>query len=146
MIEDNRLFTDEQSEQLVELMKVIINSKYKDPDNVPSIKERMKNFSSNRGSILENLKPGAYDINNPETRFREHWRNYVTYFGIHGVQKNKKGTKFHNTSAERTRDLKYLARYLGHNPTSTDLKEFFQLPSEFDSLCESIDKDIQNLI
>lgn len=146
MSEDKTLFTPEQQELAFELWKIIKDFKLLDPKNTPDIYDIEANRRSGSASLLDYYKPEFRSINNPIYQYVACWQSYLSYAKIHGFPMNKKGTKHNDNSNERRGMLNHLTAYLGHKPTSKDLKEFFQLPPEFDEICEVIDRDIKSLL
>lgn len=140
-------FTSEQRDKLMRTMQEMMNSKFIDPSNPPTTRERIQSYIEGRGEILKHYKPDAFDYTNPEVWNREMWEQYVVHAAIDGRSSNKKGTRNFNTAKKRTSPAKQLAKYLGRIPTSDDLKAAFPTLTQLDDgLCKAIDRDLESLL
>lgn len=140
------LFTSEQEGKIVKAITEIYNSKFVDPNNPPPRRELMESLIKGSGEWEKHYKPGAYDHSNPEVMYREYWHDYLSQALIHGQMKTKSGKSRYDTTKERSRAAKQVAKHLGRTPTCADLKAAFPNVTQLDEeLCQVMDRDLNNL-
>lgn len=139
------VFTQEQQELLVETIREIYRSNFKDPSNPPTPQEIYSNY---RNPKLRNYyKPEAFDYSNPQTLYGSYWEEYIKWAALHNTPKNQAGTKRRDTSRERRKRAKELRKTLGRTPTADDLKTAFPSLTKIDKeLADAIDRDLQSLL
>jgi hypothetical protein len=139
------LLRPEQQDELIIIWRNIMNSKYVDPSNPPTMQEYIKCYQKGRGETSKLYKPGTYDFTNPETLYKEHWEQYISFIALHDKLINIKGAKRRNK--DRRSIVKQLAKYLRRTPTSADLKAAFPFLTELNKdISEVIDKDLSSLV
>lgn len=138
------LFRTDQRSLIAELMKIVINFRYKTPLNPHSAKDMFKSYGNGKEDIKAPYKPTFADLLSPDSLYLGFWNFYLTNLFLHG-KLSKKSNKRLNTKLKRRTEIKRLKKILGHKPSSIDLIKAFKLPGKFDEICKVIDEDIKKL-
>ena len=143
---DETLISQEQQSRVISALKEILNSQFKDPSNPPTAQEILNSYTKGRGEAEKYYKADAYDFSNPKTLYRVYWYEYLTNLVIQGQPSNKKGTKRYDTAQKRKKSVNQIAKYLGHSPSSSDLRAAFPTITELDDeIFHIIDNDLKRL-
>jgi hypothetical protein len=139
------VFTEKEHRQILQTLKGIYNSRFKDPANPPSHRELYKSYG--RRKLQDFYKPEAFDFSNPQTIYRQHWQLYLDYAALHNMPKNRTGSRRYDTTVERRRAAKQLRTALERIPTADDLKSAFPSLTTVDkALSAAIDRDLKTLL
>jgi hypothetical protein len=138
------LFGKDQTGLIAELMKIVINFRYKTPLNPHSAKDMFKSYGKGNEDIKAQYKPTFADLLSPDSLYLDFWNFYLTNLFLHG-KVSKKSNKRLNTKLKRRTEIKRLKKILGYKPSSTDLRKAFDLPEKFNDICKVIDWDIKKL-
>jgi hypothetical protein len=139
-----RLFRADQADLIAELMKIVINFRYKTPLNPDSAKDMFKSYGKGNEGTKAQYKPTFADLLSPDSLYLDFWNYYLTNLFLHG-KLSKKSNKWINTKLKRRTEIKRLKKILGYKPSSRDLRKAFELPEKFDEICKVIDGDIKKL-
>ena len=132
------LFRTDQTSLIAELMKIVINFRYKTPLTPDSAKGMFKEDPK------AHYKPTFADLLSPDSLYLDFWNFYLTNLFLHG-KFSKKSNKRVNTKLKRRIEIKRLKKVLGYKPSSSDLRKAFKLPEKFDEICKIVDEDIKKL-
>jgi hypothetical protein len=138
------LFRTDQRSLIAELMKIVINFRYKNPSDPHSKKDMFKGYGVGNEGIKDQYKPTYADLLSPDSLYLDFWNFYLTSLFLHG-KLSKKSNKRLNTKLKRRTEIKRMKKVLGHKPSSIDLIKAFRLPEKFNEICKVVDEDIKKL-
>src|SRR5689334_22935038 len=105
-----QLFRADQAGLIAELMKIVINFKYKAPLNPLSARKGNED-------IKTHYKLEFADLLSPTSLYLDFWNFYLTSLFLHG-KSSKKCNKRLNTKLKRRTEIKRLKTILGYKPSS----------------------------
>lgn len=136
--------TSEQDSALVEFLKAASKSHYKDPNNIPSMRDIAKSFGERNAASY--FKDDAFDLSNPRTYSTLQWQTYLINLMYQAATERIPSRKTIDTAKKRLKAVKVLQSVLGHWPTAADIESTFpDLPKLDGSVLKLIDRDLEYL-